>query len=342
MRFTRFIMRSPPTANLSVAMHLVCKHGARAILLSLFACVIFIGLNNGMLKDACAHQTLHQSSLETTRIALLIFGDEQTAGATDGRLRKQFSRSNFAQVLDPDLALAAARGAGYAGSLNLSVEEAHDLGAAIGCDYLLLADAQTIRRSSSDKPVYYEAYASLFLVEARTGKLLAWNRPRQESLQEREATDGLMANITTEAAWFIEQIKEHRARFPVERTNASDDANSFASSIQSAESEDYREPQPYRRISPAYTDAAYKAEVEATVDAQVDINETGEVVRVEIVRWAGFDLDESVARAIKAMHFRPAQLSGKAKRARVLLRYNFRRPPKRSEEAETNLFSAPL
>ena len=90
---------------------------------------------------------------------------------------------------------------------------------------------------------------------------------------------------------------------------------------------DLREPAPYRRLHPTYTDAADRAEAEATVDAAVEIGSDGEVARVEIVRWAGFGLDESVASTIRQMHFRPATRDGEPVPVRVLLRYNFRKPP---------------
>ncbi|MCV5785556.1 hypothetical protein OFN20_32230, partial [Escherichia coli] len=51
--------------------------------------------------------------------------------------------------------------------------------------------------------------------------------------------------------------------------------------------EDLIPPQPYRRLQPAYTEEAARAEAEATVDALVWIDVEGTVRRVEIVRWAG-------------------------------------------------------
>ena len=84
-------------------------------------------------------------------------------------------------VLDRGMSAAAARGVGYAGSLNLTLAEARALGAAVGCDFYLAGDAQTIRRSSSSRPVYFESYASVFVVGARTGKLVLWDRPAAEA-----------------------------------------------------------------------------------------------------------------------------------------------------------------
>ncbi len=92
--------------------------------------------------------------------------------------------------------------------------------------------------------------------------------------------------------------------------------------------EGFRAPQPYRRLRPPYPDTAARAEAEATVDAAVEIDAGGEVRRIEIVRWAGFGLDDAVIETVRQLHFRPAMRDGAPVAVRVLLRYNFRRPPK--------------
>ena len=82
-------------------------------------------------------------------------------------------------------------------------------------------------------------------------------------------------------------------------------------------------PQRFRKLR-----QAARAEAEATVDVQLDIDESGEVSRVEIVRWAGFGLDDAAVSTVRQLHFTPARRYGQAIPMRVLLRYNFRRPPK--------------
>jgi TonB family protein len=90
----------------------------------------------------------------------------------------------------------------------------------------------------------------------------------------------------------------------------------------------FREPAPYRRLRPAYTDEAARAGAEATVDVSVEVGADGEVGRVEVVRWAGFGLDEAVVSTVRQMHFRPATRDGRPFPVRILLRYNFRAPKK--------------
>ena len=61
---------------------------------------------------------------------------------------------------------------------------------------------------------------------------------------------------------------------------------------------------------------------------RVDLDADGEVTRAEVVRWAGYGLDESTINTIQQLHFTPAKRDDKPMRLRVLLRYNFRRGEK--------------
>jgi TonB family protein len=89
-----------------------------------------------------------------------------------------------------------------------------------------------------------------------------------------------------------------------------------------------RLPRPFRRLRPGYPDTAARAEAEAIVDVAVDIGADGEVGEVQIVRWAGFGLDESTVATVRQLHFFPAMKNGTPIPMRVLLRYNFRKPPR--------------
>jgi len=95
-----------------------------------------------------------------------------------------------------------------------------------------------------------------------------------------------------------------------------------------AEAQGLRLPKPFRRLRPEYPQSAAQAEAEATVDVVVDVGTNGEVGNVEVVRWAGFGLDEATVATVRQLHFFPAMRNGTPVPLRVLLRYNFRKPPR--------------
>lgn len=266
-----------------------------------------------------------------TRIAILTFGDTATGQRATDKLAAAFAAHAELRVLDRAESRDAARGSGYSGSLNLTLAEARDLGAAMGCDFYFIGDAQTLRRSPSSGAFYYEAYASLFLVSARSGQLVRWDELRFDAPSTEAAERALLAELNGRAETYVASLRaaqemEQQARAHARQSDAP--AIEEAPDAEIARAQNLRLPQPYRRLQPAYTAEAARYEVEAIVDVKVDLDADGEVTRTEVVRWAGYGLDESTINTIRQLHFTPARRDNKPIPLRVLLRYNFRRGEK--------------
>jgi len=273
-----------------------------------------------------------QTTERKTRVAVLSLGDTKTGRRAAEQISGGFeSKRDEFQVVDRDQAGAAALGIGYKGSLNMTLADARDLGSAIGCDFFFTGDAQTLRRSPSSAPTYFESYASIFLVSARTGRLILWEQPSFQAPTPEESEMALLGALAKEDArgrWIFAMRRaaenEHTERInaiqivaPVIEEAPSDGA-AAANGLQL--------PRPYRRLKPPYTNDAAHAEVEAVVDVLVDIDALGEVSHVEVARWAGYGLDQAVIDTVKNLHFVPARRDGTAIPLRVLLRYNFHKP----------------
>lgn len=276
-----------------------------------------------------------QTSARRMRVAVLDFGETQTAKRAADKLSLALSSDSTLLITDREESRAAARGAGYAGSLNMALQEARDLGGAIGSDFYVTGDAQTLRRSPSTGAVYYEAYASIFIVSSRTGRLVLWDRPSFEAATPDEAAVLLLKELMQRGARYAAAIRAAREAESNERTQRLERVAAVVPLIEDAPEDEaaatregIRLPLPYSRLRPAYPETASRAEAEATVDVQLEIDASGEVSRVEIVRWAGFGLDEATINTVRQLHFRPARRDGVAVPMRVLLRYNFRRPPR--------------
>jgi TonB family protein len=274
-----------------------------------------------------------------TRVAVLDLGSAATGFHVAADLREIFlikDRSQYGRafdVIDPDQTRAAARGAGFDGSLNLTLQQARDLGAAIDCDFYFIGEAQTVRRSPSTKPIYFESYATIFLVSARTGRLVLWERPTAQRDSPEESEKALRAILSTEETRerYLVALRRAQEDERAERVAAIENSPAIIEVMSddgTDTNKDVRAPRPYRRLKPPYPQTAAIAEVEATVDVLLDIDARGEIGRVEIARWAGYGLDQSVIDTVRQMHFFPAIRDGLAIPMRVLLRYNFRKPPK--------------
>ena len=272
-----------------------------------------------------------QTPARPLHVAILDFGGSALARLASDKFALNLKHDDSVAVLDRDQVRAAARGTGYAGSLNLSLSEARDLGAALGCDFFVLGDAQTLRRSPSTGPVYFESYASIFVVSARTGRLIRWDRPNFRAATAAAAEHALLAQLSGPTDPYTISIHRAQENERGERELTTADQVPIIEAAPDddkiAAAEGLRLPRPFRRFTPPYPETAANAEVEATVDVLVDLDATGEVTRVDVDRWAGFGLDEATVDTVRRLHFFPAMRNGVAMPIRVLLRYNFRKPP---------------
>ena len=290
---------------------------------------------------ALALTCVAQNNPRPIRIAVLDFGNspigrrvaDRLANATASNSKALIHRDGDFQVVDRDWARAAALGAGYRGSVNLTLPEARDLGSAIGCDFFFTGKTETGQRTPADGPPYSESYAAIYLVSSRTGRLTLWEWHSAQGSTPAEAERILLQELVAEDALsrYRRQIQRALADEQAERASAiennvpviealSDDQRNAGDGVQA--------PRPYRRLKPPYPESAAHAEIEATIDVLVDIDAKGEVGRVEIARWAGYGLDQSVVDTVRQLHFFPAHRDGAAIPIRVLLRYNFRKPRK--------------
>ena len=267
-------------------------------------------------------------------VSVLDFGATPIAKVAAETLRDRFGSSGELRVADADLSRAAAKGIGYSGSLNLTLTEARDLGAALATEFYVIGDAQTLRRSSFQAPVYFESYCSIFLISTRTGRLLLWERPSFENNEATVAEARLSQYLSGDALTgrLLATIRKAHEDERAERLIPSAPAEALIEEApedeKAAEVQGIRLPRPYRRLRPEYPDTAARAEAEATVDVVANIGADGEVGEVQIVRWAGFGLDETTVATVRQLHFFPAMKNGTPIPMRVLLRYNFRKPPR--------------
>ena len=276
----------------------------------------------------------HARANQPPVLSVLDFGSTPIAKQAADTLRTKLRATGEVMLVDADLSRAAAKGIGYAGSLNLAVSEARDLGVALATEFYILGDAQTVRRSSFESPVYYESYCSIFLVSARTGRLILWERPSFETPEATNAEAKLSQYLTDDA--FTRRLlgiikkthEDERAQRTVLTASAEAIIEEAPEDEKAAEAQGVRAPRPYRRLRPEYPQTAARADAEATVDVVVDVGADGEVGDVQIARWAGFGLDESTIATVRQLHFFPAMRNGTPIPMRVMLRYNFRKPPR--------------
>jgi TonB family protein len=221
------------------------------------------------------------------------------------------------KMLDDAMADSAYRSVTVDDPFNLSTSEARRIGEVIGVNNFVILRSAIQRRASLGRPAYFEGYAIAYVVESRTGQLIAWFIESVDGSEEKDAA----AELTTRADKLSKKISD---ALKVNRfTYIRDPKFVEVASENSPLAKGLRTPVPYRRLRPEYTELASMYGVKATVDIEVDIDADGSIARTSIERWAGFGLEDSVEKTVRAMNWRPAMREGKPLPMRVLLRYNF-------------------
>ena len=225
------------------------------------------------------------------------------------------------RVLDSSLSETAFLSSNSEKPFNLTAEEAKIIGAAIGCEFFLLVRAENLRRYSFEQKEYFESFATVYAVSSRTGRLVFWKLKTFNGYKSADAERLLfdsISELTTEISDKLPNIAKEEFNEKVSKLEEIPDEKSF-------EATNFRSPLPYKRMSPQYTALANLYNIAATVDIEVDFDESGKILRTKIVRWAGFGLDESVTETVRKMNWRPAMRNEKTLPIRVLLRYNFKK-----------------
>lgn len=259
-------------------------------------------------------------AVSAQRVAILTPDNADSSRSFSEKLESSFA--DKLKILDDSLSQAAYASVSPATPFNLTAEDSKKIGTAIGCDAFILLRSTVQRRSAYKRDEYYEAYASIYVVSSRTGRLIFWKlqsfeapKPDKAAKLLADSTDALAAEVADKLHANIKN--ELNEPIPVTMEDVPDEDSLAAKG--------FRAPIPYRRIKPEYTAQAALYDVAATVEMTVDLDEKGTILHTEIVRWAGFGLDESVDKTVRAMNWRPAERNGKSLPMRVLLRYNFKK-----------------
>lgn len=252
---------------------------------------------------------------------IAIFEPETPTG--NGRNAELISRqldSTF-DLIDPDLSFTAYKAVAPLSPFNMTLSEAKTVGSTIGCDYFILVREKATRRASFKSSDNYEAYAVVYVVSSRTGRLIFWKLVTAEDPSETIAKlelDKLIVPLTNEIRSRIAEAKTRELPESGQRNE-----NVINLSIETPD--DFsKSPVPFNRFKPEYTILASNYGISATVEVEVSLDANGRVVSTEVVRWAGYGLDDSALEVVDRMQWRAGEKNGRFVPTRFLLRYNFK------------------
>jgi TonB family protein len=238
------------------------------------------------------------------------------------------SKSGQAAIVERSMVQSALAGVSYDGSINMSLLEARRLGSAIGCDFFIIGKAEVVTRSESVNQTHHEAIVGVMIVDGRSGKLALFDLVTAKAGSPDTALNLLSQSLARRASRYLEEIREFSsARMLIAPTRTDGPAEPIEDlPIEgSPRSIGFTAPEFLNRVKPEYTAEAERADISASVEANAVLRSNGEIGEIEILRWAGFGLDEAAEKAIRQLQFKPATRNGQPVSVRALIRYNFRR-----------------
>ncbi len=258
------------------------------------------------------------ATLAAQRVALLTPDNVISSQSFAQKLEDSFRGK--VRMIDDSISEAAFGSAKPESPFNLTKEDSMRIGAVIGCDFFILLKSGTLRRSAYKRPEYYEANAVIYVISSRTGRLVFWRLQKFEANKLKEANKLLAKSVDPLA---IEIAAKLIATTKAEVSEPTPPALEEVPDAHAPDANNFKAPIPFRRIKPEYTAVAGFYNIAATVDIVIDLDAAGTITRTEIVRWAGYELDESVEKTVRQMNWRPAERNGRSLPMRFLVRYNF-------------------
>ncbi|MEW6126425.1 MAG: energy transducer TonB [Acidobacteriota bacterium] len=257
------------------------------------------------------------------RVAVVGFIGASTQ-AVESTLSDALKHDERVKLLDETQSKPALKAFGYDGSINLDIETAKHLGAAIGCDFFIVGKTDSATRSERAGETHEETFIGIMVIDARSGGLTLFDFILEKAAKKIDAQNAALQTLSQQVGIYLEKLIAFRRVQETSAVSESEIAEDLPATEPATEA-DFKPPEFLNRVKPEFTQEADRADLNATVEARVVFRASGEIGEIQIIRWAGFGLEESAIRAIRQLKFKPATRNHQAINVRALIRYNFRR-----------------
>lgn len=257
------------------------------------------------------------------KLTLAILFEEEESLKFSPTLNKNLSELNF-QVQEKHLTETISKNLLSPNRINLSCQDARNLGQALGTEVFLVVKSKLVERAEVGATLYGECYLALAFVSSRSGQLILF-----DFIETKESTLIQAAQIANKqlAEYLPNYSKEISAFLANELKPPSFDPIDLEAieipDTNSPLNERFDQPEFLKRSQPIYSEKARKMAVSASVELEVVLRKDSTIGNIKILHWAGFDLEQAAIAAIKQLQFEPALLDGEPISCRAVIRYNF-------------------
>jgi TonB family protein len=277
--------------------------------------IFFMAYRSTSQPAACSFQT---QRAELT-VALLFEGER--VEAVESALKGPMPAQGFS-LQEQSIVDGATKALQLPNLLNLSRNQARNFGLALGVDIFVVARTRLVERTGVGANLYGECYVAVGFVGTRSGQLLVFDFIETRASTTGEALALAASRIKEHSQFYAERMRAgFKEQFEAKRLSAEDSA---AIELPEEDSESDIEPPTFSsRQQPEYTETARKMGISAVVEIEAVLRRDGTIGNTEVMRWAGFGLDESAVAAVRHLKFKPATMKNLPVSCRALIRYNF-------------------
>jgi len=280
----------------------------------------FLLVSLALLLFFIAPKTLAQT---TEKLTLAVLFEDEESLKFSATLNKNLSDLNF-QVQEKSLTETISKNLASSNHINLSCQDARNLGQALGAEVFLVVKSKLVERAEVGATLYGEAYLALAFVSSRSGQLILFDFIETKEPTLIQATQTANKQLAENLPAYSKEISAFLAN---ELKPPSLDPMDLEAieipAVGSPLNERFDQPEFLKRSQPIYSEKARKMAISASVELEIVLRKDSTIGNIKILHWAGFDLEQAAIIAIKQLEFEPALLDGEPVSCRAVIRYNF-------------------
>ncbi len=262
-------------------------------------------------------------NIKSENLTLALLPQDPESQSFSPNLVKALEKEGFS-LQEKTLTETISKNLKFSNPMNLTLNEARNLGQALGVDGFVIVRSTLTERADVGASLYGDCYLAIAFISTKSGKLSLFDFIEIKEPSIKQAFEVAIKKLLNQIPSYTEQflISLNNQLSPPKLEQIDIDAIEIPAEG-SALSKRFKLPKFLSRKQPVYTENARKMMVSAIVELEVVLRKDGTIGNIEITHWGGFGLDESAIEAVKGLKFMPATLDNQLVSCRAVLRYNF-------------------
>lgn len=274
----------------------------------------------GLLALSLISAGFAQNSLESRELIATVIFEQDSYQFKEGL--EQSLKGHQLKLQDPSIVAAAKSAINFPNLINLSRQQARNLGAALGVDLIIIGRVVATERIDVGSTQYAECFVAIAMITTRNGSLVGFDFIDKRASSIDESVRLARQEMQERAISYTKLLQSsYYKQFSIKQL-LPEDAGAIEPPVEDIKTGS-APPIIISRKQPEYTEEARKMGFSAVVELEVVLRSDATIGDIEVVRWAGFGLDETAKEAVRQVKFKPATINKEPVNCRALFQYKF-------------------